>query len=76
MEQIGEMEKWEGGQLNQAKEILAFELTRDVHGEEEAVKAQEAARALCKKSRFPPSEQKTRKAWLREPYMKICIDER
>ena len=46
LEQIGEMEKWEGSQLNQAKEILAFELTRDVHGEEEAVKAQEAARAL------------------------------
>ena len=46
LEQIGEMEKWEGSQLNQAKEILAFELTRDVHGEEEAIKAQEAAKAL------------------------------
>ena len=46
LEQILEMEKWEGSQLNQAKEILGFELTKMVHGEEEAVKAQEAARAL------------------------------
>ena len=46
LEQIQEMEAWEGSQLNQAKEILAFELTKMVHGEEEAVKAQEAARAL------------------------------
>ena len=45
-EQITEMESWEGSQLNRAKEILAFELTRDVHGEEEAIKAQEAAKAL------------------------------
>ena len=40
------MDKWEGSQLNTAKEILAFELTKLVHGEEEAVKAQEAAKAL------------------------------
>ena len=40
------MDKWEGSQLNQAKEILAYELTKMVHGEEEAVKAKEAARAL------------------------------
>ena len=46
LEQIKEMEKWEGSQLNQAKEILAYELTELVHGEEEAKKAQEGARAL------------------------------
>ena len=46
LEQIDEMDRWEGGQLNQAKEILAFELTKLVHGEEEASKAQESARAL------------------------------
>ncbi|MBR7073177.1 MAG: tyrosine--tRNA ligase [Eubacterium sp.] len=46
MEQIREMDKWEGSQLNTAKEILAFELTKLVHGEEEAQKAQTAARAL------------------------------
>ena len=40
------MDKWEGSQLNQAKEILAYELTKLVHGEEEAVKAQESSRAL------------------------------
>ena len=46
LEQIDEMDKWEGAQLNQAKEILAFELTKLVHSEEEAQKAQDAARAL------------------------------
>ena len=46
LEQIDEMDKWEGNQLNQAKEILAYELTALVHGEEEAKKAQESARAL------------------------------
>lgn len=46
LEQIDEMDKWEGSQLNKAKEILAFELTKLVHGEEEAAKAQEGARAL------------------------------
>ena len=46
LEQIDEMDQWEGIQLNQAKEILAFELTKLVHGEEEAAKAQEGARAL------------------------------
>ena len=46
LEQIDEMDKWEGSQLNTAKEILAFELTKLVHGEEEATKAQESARAL------------------------------
>jgi tyrosyl-tRNA synthetase len=46
LEEIKTMENWEGSQLNKAKEILGFELTKLVHGEEEAVKAQEAARAL------------------------------
>lgn len=46
LEQIDEMDKWEGSQLNGAKEILAFELTKLVHGEEEASKAKEGARAL------------------------------
>ncbi len=46
LEQIDEMDKWEGSQLNQAKEILAFELTKLVHGEEEAKKAEEGAKAL------------------------------
>ncbi len=46
LEQIDEMDTWEGSQLNTAKEILAFELTKLVHGEEEAAKAQESARAL------------------------------
>ena len=46
LEQIDEMDKWEGSQLNQAKEILAYELTSRVHGGEEAKKAQESARAL------------------------------
>jgi len=46
LEQIDEMDKWEGSQLNQAKEILAYELTALVHGEEEAKKAQDAAKAL------------------------------
>ena len=46
LEEIEKMDSWEGSQLNQAKEILAFELTKLVHGEEEATKAQEGARAL------------------------------
>ena len=46
LEQINEMDKWEGEQLNRAKEILAYELTKMVHGEEEAEKAQNAAKAL------------------------------
>ena len=46
LEQIDEMDKWEGAQLNTAKEILAYELTKLVHSEEEAMKAQDAARAL------------------------------
>ena len=46
LEQIDEMDKWEGAQLNRAKEILAYELTKLVHGEEEAEKAQATARAL------------------------------
>lgn len=46
LEQIDEMDKWEGSKLNQAKEILAFELTKLVHGEEEAKKAQSGAKAL------------------------------
>ena len=46
LEQINEMDTWEGAQLNTAKEILAYELTKLVHGEEEAEKAQSAAKAL------------------------------
>ena len=46
LDEIHEMEKWEGSQLNKAKEILAYELTKLVHGEEEANKALSAARAV------------------------------
>ena len=46
LEEIDAMADWEGSQLNQAKEILAYELTKLVHGEEEAAKAQKAAKAL------------------------------
>lgn len=46
LEEIDAMESWEGAQLNQAKEILAYELTKLVHGEEEAEKAKEASHAL------------------------------
>ena len=46
LEQIDEMDQWEGNQLNAAKELLAFELTKLVHGEEEAQKALDAARAI------------------------------
>jgi len=46
IEEIQKMDAWEGSQLNEAKEILAYELTKLVHGEEEAVKSQESARAL------------------------------
>ena len=46
LEEIDKMDSWEGAQLNTAKEILAYELTKLVHGEEEAKKAQDAARAL------------------------------
>ncbi len=46
LEEIDAMDKWEGSQLNRAKEILAYELTKLVHGENEAEKAQETARAL------------------------------
>ncbi len=46
IEEIEAMESWQGGELNKAKEILAFELTKLVHGEEEAAKAQESAKAL------------------------------
>ena len=60
IEQIDEMDKWEGAQLNTAKEILAFELTQLVHGTEEAQKAQAAARALFStggdKSNMPTTE--------------------
>ena len=47
------MESWEGAQLNQAKEILAFELTKLVHGEEEASKAREASHALLPVAEIP-----------------------
>ena len=46
LEQIDEMAEWEGAKLNEAKDILAYELTKLVHGEEEAEKARQAARAL------------------------------
>ncbi len=46
LEEIEEMDKWDDSRINEKKEILAFELTKLVHGEEEAVKAKEAARAL------------------------------
>lgn len=46
LEEIDKMDSWEGAQLNEAKEILAYELTALVHGEEEATKAKEAAKAL------------------------------
>jgi tyrosyl-tRNA synthetase len=46
LEEIDKMDSWEGSQLNTAKEILAFELTKLVHGEEEAKKAQDSARGL------------------------------
>lgn len=46
LEEINEMEKWEGAQLNKAKEILAFEVTKQIHGEEKAAKALEAAQAV------------------------------
>ncbi len=46
LEEIDKMDEWEGSQLNTAKEILAFELTKLVHGEEEAKKAQDTARAV------------------------------
>ncbi|MBD5544880.1 MAG: tyrosine--tRNA ligase [Lachnospiraceae bacterium] len=46
LEEIRKMDNWEGSQLNEAKEILAFELTKMVHGEEEAIKAKESAKAL------------------------------
>ena len=46
LEQIDEMDKWEGAKLNEAKEILAYELTKLVHGEEEAKKAKEASHAI------------------------------
>ena len=46
LDKIDEMDHWEGAKLNEAKEILAYELTKLVHGEEEAQKAQEGAKAL------------------------------
>ena len=46
LEEIDAMDSWEGSQLNKAKEILAYELTKLVHGEEEAKKAEESAKAL------------------------------
>lgn len=52
LEQIDEMDKWEGSQLNTAKEILAYELTKLVHGEEEAAKAQSAAKALLQEEQM------------------------
>ena len=59
LEQIDEMDKWEGAKLNEAKEILAYELTKLVHSEEEAKKAQEASREIFSKgnSENMPTEQ-------------------
>ena len=55
LEQIDEMDSWEGSQLNQAKEILAYELTALVHGEEEAGKAKEASKgSVCRRRRRHP----------------------
>ncbi len=60
LEQIDEMDEWEGAKLNEAKEILAYELTRLVHGEEEAEKAKTASHALfaggCDDSNMPTTE--------------------
>ena len=53
LEQIDEMDQWEGSQLNKAKEILAYELTALVHGEEEAVKAQEAPEPYLQAEMLP-----------------------
>ena len=56
LEQIDEMDKWEGSQLNQAKEILAYELTKLVHGEEEADKGPgELRSALFSPAEMPPT---------------------
>ena len=55
LEQIDEMDKWEGSQLNTAKEILAYELTKLVHGEEEAEKAQAAAQEHCSPAEMQPN---------------------
>lgn len=55
LEEIDEMAKWEGSELNKAKEILAYQLTELVHGEEEAKKAQEGARARCSQVQIPSS---------------------
>jgi tyrosyl-tRNA synthetase len=70
LEQIDEMDQWEGSQLNQAKEILAFELTKLVHGEEEAEKAQEGARALFSSGN---AEQMPEVALLDEDFEDGCI---
>ena len=51
LEEIDKMDSWEGSQLNQAKEILAYELTKLVHGEEEAKKAQDSAPCTCSPKR-------------------------
>ncbi|HHU22998.1 MAG TPA: tyrosine--tRNA ligase [Clostridiales bacterium] len=59
LEEIAEMEKWQGSQLNQAKELLAFELTKLIHSEEEAIKARDTARALFSRgdaSNMPTTE--------------------
>ena len=50
IEEIEAMEKWSGSELNQAKEILAFEMTKMIHGEEEAIAAQQAARDIFSSS--------------------------
>ena len=52
LEEIDKMDAWEGAQLNTAKEILAYELTKLIHGEEEATKAQKAAKALFSAGSF------------------------
>jgi len=55
LEQVEEMDKWEGSQLNEAKEILAYELTKMVHGEEEARKAKSASHALFLRGKDDPN---------------------
>lgn len=60
LEQIDEMDKWEGSQLNRAKEILAYELTALVHGEEEAKKAEESARRSSARAAITPTCRRAR----------------
>ena len=71
LEEIDAMDKWEGSQLNRAKEILAYELTKLVHGEEEAEKAQASARAIFSAG---DSENMPSVALLDEDFRDGCVD--